>query len=84
MPNSEAQRDPSAFLAEAEPVTRELGAAGRSLRVTIEAGLWRGLERIAALEGVPLDELVMRVVERLPAGNSLAAGLRVFVAAYRR
>ncbi len=64
-------------------MSRELVIGGSRVAVTIEAGLWGKLDRIAAQEGVSLYLLVGRVADRRPAGCSLPAALRVFAAAYR-
>ncbi|MBC2776711.1 ribbon-helix-helix domain-containing protein [Parasphingopyxis marina] len=61
------------------PVKRSITIAGHQTSLTLEPLFWRGLERAAEAENLPLSALVARIdAERLEAGHppNLASAIR--------
>lgn len=64
--------------------TRVVLIGGVAEMVELEEQVWQGLDEIADIEGVTLDELCTRIHVGYLRGVSLESGLRVFAINYFR
>jgi predicted DNA-binding ribbon-helix-helix protein len=60
------------------PVKRSLTVRGHRTSVSLEEAFWRELRRLAAVEGIAVNELAGRIDEAR-GGVGLASAIRVYV-----
>lgn len=61
------------------PVKHSLTIRGHRTSVSLEEPFWKAFRKIAAAEGIGLNELAARIDEQRGTSSGLASAIRIFV-----